>query len=44
MNQKNSSFLYGILAVIVLLIFLLILYFLGRENSQPATITDKVTG
>jgi hypothetical protein len=44
MNQKNSSFLYGILAVIVLLVFLLILYFLGRENSQPATINDKVTG
>lgn len=44
MNQKNSSFLYGILAVIVLLVFLLVLYFLGRENSQPATINDKVTG
>lgn len=44
MTRKNNTFIYGILAVIVLLIFLLILYFLGRENSQPATINDKVTG
>jgi hypothetical protein len=42
--NKNSTFLYGALAVIVILVFLLILYFLGRENSQPATINDKVTG
>jgi hypothetical protein len=42
--NKNSTFLYGALAVIVILVFLLVLYFLGRENSQSATINDKVTG
>jgi hypothetical protein len=42
--NKNSTFLYGALAVIVILVFLLVLYFLGRENSQPATLNDKVTG